>query len=194
MYQGVNFQPLQCVTWIPIHTAASALVEMRKSNDLYLHLVHPSPVPWTNIVTVVSEALMVPLVPYHQWLSSLEQWESNSASHREENPAIHLLDFYRSHSGDAEAFGFPRLSTARALQAAPSLRPTNLQPLGRDNVLSWIKYWKKKGFLSNVVPSTEITFSIESSHGAPSPNPVPALTVKFPSLIKGLHYLGIRWI
>ena len=157
-----------------------------------------SPVPWRDIVAVVSEALMVPLVPYHQWLSSLEQWDPNSVSHREENPAIHLLDFYRSsakviHSGDVEAFGFPRLSTTRAVEAAPSLRPTNLQPLGRDDVLSWIKYWKKKGFLSNIVQSTETPFSIESSHEAPSSNPVPALTLKFPSFIEGLHYLGVRW-
>lgn len=189
-----------CVTWIPIHAAASALVEMRKSDDLYLHLVHPSPVPWTNIVAVVSEALMVPLVPYHQWLSRLEQWDSNSISHREENPAIRLLDFYRSsakvtHPGDAEAFGFPRLSTVRAVEAAPSLRPANLQPLGQDDILSWIKYWKKKGFLSNVVQSTETTLSkVESSYEMPFSNPAPAATFKFPSLIEGLHYLGIRWL
>lgn len=189
-----------CVTWIPIHAAASALVEMRKSDDLYLHLVHPSPVPWTNIVAVVSEALMVPLVPYHQWLSRLEQWDSNSISHREENPAIRLLDFYRSsakviHSSDAEAFGFPRLSTVRAVEAAPSLRPANLQPLGQDDILSWIKYWKKKGFLSNVVQSTETTLSkVESSYEMPFSNPAPAATFKFPSLIEGLHYLGIRWL
>ncbi|KAF8066748.1 hypothetical protein FPV67DRAFT_1496289 [Lyophyllum atratum] len=144
------------VSWIPAHTAASALVEMRHSSAMFLHLVHPTATSWSQIFGPLSQLMGVPLVPYSKWLVALEASESSedgkAANASVDNPALRLLDFFRSAdkplpSDDAEAFGFPRLETEVAIHAAPSLCHSKLLPLGRGDVESWLRYWKQIGFL-----------------------------------------------
>ncbi|TFK37077.1 hypothetical protein BDQ12DRAFT_608601 [Crucibulum laeve] len=145
-----------CISWIPGHIAAEALVEMRQSDSPVLHLVHPNPTSWTSILSHVSSTLEVPLVPYSTWLSVLEAADLSSVSGvdpAEENPALRILDFYRSAdkplpSDDAEAFGFPRLSTTLAVQNAASLQQCTMHQLGCDDVHRWISYWNSVEFLT----------------------------------------------
>ncbi|GLB41023.1 putative acetyl-CoA synthetase-like protein [Lyophyllum shimeji] len=145
------------ISWIPAHTAASALVEMRNSHAMFLHLVHPSATPWSQLFKHISELLDIPLVSYATWLAALEASESSADGKAPNaksvaNPALRLLDFFKSAdkslpSDEADAFGFPRLSTKVAALVAPSFGSANLLPLGRSDVESWLGYWKRIGFL-----------------------------------------------
>ncbi|KAJ2927495.1 hypothetical protein H1R20_g9600, partial [Candolleomyces eurysporus] len=141
------------ISWFPVHTAASALTDIRACSDPFLHFVHPAPIPWNDMVELLSEALLVPQVCYSDWLGKLEACQSLSQSEIESNPALKLLEFYQSVSklppvsDNAEAFGFPHLSTTLAAQRARSLHPPVLQPLDRKDVAAWLSYWKSVGFL-----------------------------------------------
>lgn len=132
---------------------------MRQSVKPVLHLVHPNPVPWSAVFEPISEALGVPLVSYSAWLWALEASSlengTTSTSGNAPNPALYLLDFFQSANkplpcGDAEAFGFPRLHTESAVDAAPSLESGKLSALGGPDVKRWLKYWTNIGYLSSI--------------------------------------------
>ena len=129
---------------------------MRESNELFLHLSHPYRIPSSLVLQHLSAVLKLPIVPYSEWLSGLE-----AAAHRhldgavewENNPALRLLEFFRTAARplpaeDAEAMGFPQLLTDAAVKNAPSLRRDSLEELGQNDFDGWITYWRKIGFLS----------------------------------------------
>lgn len=129
----------------------------------YLHIVHPRPVQWNDIIKIISRKVGVQLVPYDAWLGRLEESsDTSNAADEDTNPALRLLDFYQSAlekpllSADAEAFGFPRLATVDAVRVAPSLRVMDpfdngsggtLRILGEADIDGWLTYWKAVGFI-----------------------------------------------
>lgn len=137
--------------------AAAALLEMCDAPNQVLHLAHPKPVPWSSIVTPVSEALRLPLVSYSQWLSKLEDGGSGelTAGKSERNPALHLQEFFRSFasssaddlengvdgsSASGEAMGSKQLCLREAVKLSPSLR--NCEPLSFDEAKKWLVSWR----------------------------------------------------
>ncbi|KAJ7853342.1 hypothetical protein B0H14DRAFT_2758642 [Mycena olivaceomarginata] len=135
------------VSWIPIHHAAKALVEMQDSPDRYLHISHPNPVPMEDILSPLSEILGVPLVPYSVWLESLEAAASQEAG-AAVNPAVRLIDFFRSYretTAEKEAFFPAALSNTVAIKAAPSLQSVAL--LSTKDADGWTSYLRQKGHL-----------------------------------------------
>ena len=147
----------QEITWIPVDVAATAVIEMRTSNEPFVNLVHPKPAPAPLIFSAFANALGVPLVSYGDWLAALEssRSEGSDAAVAEaiENPALILLDFFRSVyrpvsalDRDREAFGFPSAAIDRALIAAP-IQLANVPPISEENVVSWMTYWWNIGFL-----------------------------------------------
>ncbi|TFK37074.1 hypothetical protein BDQ12DRAFT_221196 [Crucibulum laeve] len=152
--------PVGEITWIPVHVAAGSLVEMRNSNDQFMNLRHPHPVPSTFVFSTIAELLRVPLVGYIEWLNRLEASRPDSTSRSKDltmaatdDPAIILLDFFRYayrpislNNVDQEAFAFPSAAIEKALSAAP-LHLANAPPLTKADVASWIRYWQDIKFL-----------------------------------------------
>ncbi|KAJ6629893.1 hypothetical protein B0H10DRAFT_1775629 [Mycena sp. CBHHK59/15] len=140
------------VSWIPVHVAAAAIIDFLTSDpsEIFLHLVHPRPVAWSTLGNALAAALSVPLVPYMQWLSLLEdvaQKQENTHSFR----ATRLLSFFRSlipgiDDESQDAFGLPKLDMKHALEASVSLRSQN-QQLGMNDVNRWLSYWRSVGLL-----------------------------------------------
>ncbi|KAJ7185924.1 hypothetical protein C8R46DRAFT_388493 [Mycena filopes] len=140
------------VTWIPVHVAAAALVDFLNSDSpsaRILHLINPQPVPWSSLAnTVVEDLGKIPLVPYAQWLSRVEEatkLPENAKGFR----AGRLLDFFRSLAEkdlDTEAFGFHKLDMSNALDCSPSLRSTDCR-LGARDVKGWMDYWRSVGLI-----------------------------------------------
>lgn len=107
----------------------------------------------------ISIALDLPLVPYVEWLGKLQHsasdHEMNAATEMEilrYNPALRTLPFFQSLGAYAadlepgwEALHFPALSIENALSASPTLY--NVSPLGEQDVLRWLTYWKAVGYL-----------------------------------------------
>lgn len=140
------------LSWTPVYDIATAIMEMRNSDELFLNLTHPNPTPASPIFEALADILNLPLVTYSEWLVALEA-SIRAPNGREalRNPALILLDFYRSacNSADSpsEVFGSVPVATSRAMQAAPNLCHV-LKQLSRKDVESWVHYWRKIGFLA----------------------------------------------
>ncbi|KAJ6611221.1 hypothetical protein B0H10DRAFT_2224315 [Mycena sp. CBHHK59/15] len=125
------------VSWIPAHRAAAALVELRHSipsapSAHFVHLVHPAPVPSDVLFSALAAVLGVPLVPYADWLAVLE-----ASTHA------------ATAAAPALAFGLANMATELAVLAAPQVYATlRGEQLGRADVETWVRYWRKIGFLA----------------------------------------------
>ncbi|KAJ7758010.1 hypothetical protein B0H16DRAFT_1536490 [Mycena metata] len=133
-----------CISWLPIDHAAQALVEMRLSDNRYLHLTHPHPVPFAQILALIAEDLHLPVVPYTTWLSSLQAASSSGL----DNPGTRLLDFFgaiRAVSDQEEAFFPVPLANENALRNSAFL--SSVPALDRRDVTAWVGYLRKAGYL-----------------------------------------------
>lgn len=115
---------------------------MRNSSSEILHLSHPKPTAWNVLFKYIATTLNVDLVPYADWLARLQASETHKAVGQ--NPALRLLDFYKSVPTDTdstEAAGLPKLVTDAARKASPALADGNLQPVGPEEAQKWLNYW-----------------------------------------------------
>ena len=126
---------------------------MRNSPEPILHLVHPHPVAWNDIISPIARALDVPLVPYQAWLSALEESMGEGSTEQVEsmkaNPALRILAFFKA-QGEAvapnrEAMGLAYLSTKKAVEVSQSL--AELAPLDDEWPKMWLASWRKSGFI-----------------------------------------------
>ena len=121
---------------------------MRSSADPILHLVHPRPIPWKSLITPIAQELKATLVPYVEWLTALEIVAERNAETARENPALRLLDFFRS-SAPAKTrtpLGLYQLETKKAVGASETL--ASMPELGEADVKRWVTAWRASGFLS----------------------------------------------
>ncbi|KAF8580393.1 acetyl-CoA synthetase-like protein [Ramaria rubella] len=136
------------IAWISLESAAQAIFDFRLSRSQYLHLTHPHPVPWATVFSVFASMLHVPLVPWEEWVIMLE----TDTTGPESNPAVHLLDFFRSASSKPmqgrEALGSPLLDLTEALKASPTLVNPSLPHISEIDAENWIKYWKHSRYLT----------------------------------------------
>ena len=143
------------MTWFPAYEAARAFTEMRHSPESIVHLVNPRPVSWHSLLEPIAKELNVPLVPYTQWLSALENSVEQGSSEEVEamrlNPALRLLPFYKAQSTamtpDREAMGLVFISTDKAVQVSDSL--AGMPQLDEERAKMWLAAWRKSGFLSS---------------------------------------------
>ncbi|KAH9934352.1 uncharacterized protein B0H18DRAFT_556620 [Fomitopsis serialis] len=150
------------VSWVPLATAASAMVGLIHApyKDDVVHLVHPHPVAWHSLATVIANELGVPLVPFAQWLSKLEALHSPHATDRgrvdaraevellRSVRALRLFPWFKGLStsrGNAEALGFPALSASHATQLSPALAEAS--PLDGEDAKKWLAFWRTAGLL-----------------------------------------------
>ena len=137
--------------------AAPAIIEMVDSptSTSIVHLVHPSPVRWSELMQHISHTLCVPMVSYSRWLAALEvQSESSSSSNSntlaESSPALKLLGFFQYSSTtkkSTSSFLEPSVSCQGALDVSETLRNARSSPLGLKDVEAWLAYWKNVGFI-----------------------------------------------
>ena len=170
-----TFLTLKTISWLPIEVAATALTDFRNIDSPIIHLSHPYPTKWNDIIKPIANALRVPLVPYSEWLDRLEA-DLGDPSYAgmdalAANPALRLMDMFRALNNDSppsngrDAMGTPKLSNTLAIQSSPSLARNGLMPLTEEDALGWLAYWRKKGFLK----TPDITETV-------SPTPVASIS------------------
>ena len=117
---------------------------MRSSADPILHLVHPRPIPWKSLITPIAQELKATIVPYVEWLTALEIVAERNAEAARENPALRLLDFFRS-SAPAKTrtpLGLYQLETKKAVDASETL--ASMPELGEADVKRWVTAWRRR--------------------------------------------------
>jgi len=133
------------VTWLPVDTAASALLDMVHSDEQVLHLVHPRPVPWKDIFAPIADRLKLSLIPYDNWLEHLRK--AADGDHGEpianggHSAATHLREFFENNVEAADV----RLSTEKAVKVSRAL--DNARPLGKDDAMKWLDFWARVGHI-----------------------------------------------
>lgn len=156
------FDP-QDVSWIPAHTAAEVLINFCKANlptCSFAHLIHPKPVPWSRLASIMADELDVPLVSFEQWLKALEALVKPKADSQDDGasvgllrdvPALRLLSVYKGMAADApkrgDALGFPKLEATNTLKFSPTLRNAAIPTLGEGDIKAWLGYWRQSRFL-----------------------------------------------
>ncbi|ETW81166.1 tridomain enzyme adenylation-thiolation-dehydrogenase [Heterobasidion irregulare TC 32-1] len=150
----------ELVSWLPVDTAASAILDLRHVPDDMecVHIMHPRPVPWSSIITPLAKALDVPLLPYSEWLQSLQN-TSSSISGSMTTPAVLLANYFASlekkdRRGQTEGRAREHVgrnmhvfSVERGQKTSRTLGDPTLAPLGTQNAEKWLKFWKQGGFL-----------------------------------------------
>ena len=118
-----------------------------------LHVSHPKPVPFEGISEFFAKSLGLPIVPYAEWVQTIERLEDTLVSSPNElsrNPALKILDFFREanrYLGHAysEVLGLVTLDTAVAASLSPTLN--HLPQLRTEDAKKWLEYWKGIDFI-----------------------------------------------
>ncbi|CAL1709823.1 unnamed protein product [Somion occarium] len=142
------------VSWLPLYDAGEATAQMRHSQYPVLHLVNPRPNPWRTFLEPIANELGVPLVPYHIWLSKLEDSLKDTSlsevEHLQRNPALRLLEMFQ-HADLGEDFeppGIVKLDSSKSTSVAPSLTQVEMS---RQMAKEWVAAWRASGFLPSTV-------------------------------------------
>ncbi|OCH84204.1 putative polyketide synthase [Obba rivulosa] len=156
VYVGCLPEGENMVSWIPVDVAAAAVVDLRHASDDTLHVVHPHPVGWATIMEPLASMLEVPLVPYVEWLSRLENIAASTtigaqdrrSDHQSRN-ALKLVEFYRLGMRNSdqristESMGLlPEVAFQKAVQASPTLQNPRLPSLQFHDIQRWVEYWR----------------------------------------------------
>ncbi|KAJ3513618.1 hypothetical protein NLJ89_g2846 [Agrocybe chaxingu] len=156
VYVGCLPEVDDVVSWIPADLAASAIVDMRRTPSDTIHLIHPKPTQWNDLVKPASKVLDVPLVPYLEWFARLEASARDADEHGpatvNQRAALRLTHFYSIALGvsrfHTESGGLlAKVVSDKGYRASPSLRADTVSRLGEHDVKKWMAYWREIGFL-----------------------------------------------
>ncbi|TFK84744.1 acetyl-CoA synthetase-like protein [Polyporus arcularius HHB13444] len=140
------------LTWLPVDTAAAALLELLAPKDSaasdgarteYAHLVCPTPTPWDAVFGEYAKRLGLPLVPIGEWVQRLESYSrSNTAA--EGGAGLHLLEFFTKglESGVEDV-----LSTEKTVARSRVL--AEAKPVDEKDVERSLKFWVDVGAIKS---------------------------------------------
>ncbi|KAG6865244.1 hypothetical protein C0991_004125 [Blastosporella zonata] len=156
------------ISWVPMDTAAAAIVDAVLGNERLpqvANLVHPRPVKATKVIRSFQSSVAdvlgknIDIVSFREWLAIIEEHaKSPTPQMLVDIPAIRLIDFFRllsrgndkilsSKAYDREMGGLGSFSTTKMLQLSPGVM-NELQSIGREDALLWVKYWKEIGYFA----------------------------------------------
>lgn len=109
----------------------------------------------------LASILNVPLVPYVEWFSRLENIAASATTavhdrqrRNQSRNALKLVEFYRlgmrspSQRISTESMGLlPQVASEKAVRASPSLQDHSVRPLQVEDIHRWVKYWRDVGYL-----------------------------------------------
>ncbi|KAG8701412.1 hypothetical protein FRC08_004090, partial [Ceratobasidium sp. 394] len=158
------------VSWLPLDTAASSIVDActARSNVLppVIHSSHPHPTLWSHIFSIFSQSLkarnqdqLLPMEPFSEWnervASAASAFDGPESERYKRFPSTKIqstiegmtrADEYLRSKGvetGAESGGTARLDTSEAEMLSESLK--NAPQIGQEHVEKWVEYWGKKG-------------------------------------------------
>ena len=141
-----------------VDLAAAALIDMLDSAEPVLHLQHPRPRPYSEILEIIARSLNLPLVSYSEWLARLETAASQVAlgevaASAQLNAGIRLMEFLRTllrrTSLDPEGTFDIRMNMAStvSINESKTLQDPHVHQLDASDVQSWVAYWRSSGLL-----------------------------------------------
>ncbi|KAI0759162.1 hypothetical protein BC629DRAFT_1584384 [Irpex lacteus] len=152
------------VSWMNVTSFASAILEARNvPTELSpLHLAHPRPILWNTLFEPVRAKYNLGLVPYNHWFAKL----AASAEDITEmstvlalNPAVKLLSFFSAYNNSTSLSLNDSTGCHQECDAGcqKSLSVERLPCLGPADMLRWLNYWERTGFLPSSLCSDNVT-------------------------------------
>ena len=124
-----------------------------------VHLRHPHPVSWPDIMSQFSSVLNLPIVDYPSWISAfstvLDRVDASRAKYAK--LGLSLLDFFQSNCTSGDAVDSPvtennGLSILMGLGERSmryrALQNSGVMQLGAEDVRKWVEYWRRIGTLA----------------------------------------------
>lgn len=137
------------VEWIPVDELADAIVEMTTRKGMteslrVINTVNPTTASWSDLLPSVCAALgnSVQAVPLEVWIAAVETLDSPEDI--EANPAIKLVEFYRS----LMDVSHPGFQTEKAQEMSPTL--SQMSPVNASWLTAWMEQWTRSGMLKDV--------------------------------------------
>ncbi|KAF8215591.1 hypothetical protein K438DRAFT_1954309 [Mycena galopus ATCC 62051] len=138
--------PSGVAAWLPPSVVSRTIVDAALSVEkppFAVNLVHPRPVSWDFVVSIMARTVQLPLTPLADWVQKVQDGASRATAEDVSNiPGIKLLDFFTATAAKAGTIEFSTLK-AQALSKSMEL----LNPLNEDDVNQWMQYWREKGFI-----------------------------------------------
>jgi len=133
------------VSWIPVDTAAAVIADAISCNDDYLHLVHPNPVTSEQVLQTISLALGIPIVPFKEWRSRLENIALGKDLELHSRITM-LQQFFSGMENDLEneiVMEERILSLENSLASSRTLAKvaSDKLVLGDKDIKKWLEYW-----------------------------------------------------
>ncbi|XP_006456444.1 hypothetical protein AGABI2DRAFT_211390 [Agaricus bisporus var. bisporus H97] len=124
----------ESVTWLPVDTAAAAILDiLKKTPPTFLNLVHPRPRAWNDIFKATADYLQLGFISYEEWAKQLYA-RKDTIVHEIQDASVDLVDFFlRGQFGDG------RYTMDVTLETCPSLK--NLEPLEMTHVIKSLPFW-----------------------------------------------------
>ncbi|KAF5372256.1 hypothetical protein D9757_009649 [Collybiopsis confluens] len=136
----------ETISWLGVDIAATILIDIVKSSDegLVFHLTSPLPVAWDTAFGGMAKRLGLALVPYSQWLESLESLASNDDMPTKSSSRVTaLLPFFRQ-----ALFGEHIAEVSKTCQVSAAM--SQAKPFSREDAALSVDYWIRTSFLRAV--------------------------------------------
>lgn len=136
-----TYLDIETISWISVDIAATILLDIVKvaKDELVMHLLSPIPVSWETTFRVIAQQIQVPLIPYDEWLESLEIVSKDETT--KASSAMALLPFFRQ----AQFGEHLTIDVSKTLRVSPTL--AQLKALGEEDIRASVGFWIKIGFL-----------------------------------------------
>lgn len=149
---------MQILDWLPVDTAAKAIVELSEAESDVVLVSHPKPVKWNEIMKVIADDLKVNMIPYNEWFDLLNRNHVIATAPEGDNPGLRLLDVFQGLRNDSASSGTrPSQSNgilastgselAKAMDLSETLRNKELPQLVAKDAELWLQYWRSIKFL-----------------------------------------------
>ncbi|KAI0683985.1 polyketide synthase [Cerioporus squamosus] len=145
------------VSWLPVHVAASAIIEMvgAASSHSIVHLRHPRPVTWSDIMGHFSTILGLPMIDYATWMSQVPTLRERPGAYDAKfvQAAVSLSEIFPSGASTLDVSVAENDSQSVLMALGESsmrisvLRDPGLKQLDVDDVRKWVEYWRRTGSL-----------------------------------------------
>ncbi|THV08176.1 acetyl-CoA synthetase-like protein [Dendrothele bispora CBS 962.96] len=138
------------ISWIPADLVARAFRDFLDT-PIFVHLIHPRPVRWSDLARTIGSKLNVDVVPFTTWIKKLEQVGKKDKNAEEKISALRILPSYQGmaakYSGSheqtelEEAFGMTLIGNENAKRLSKTLADPDAPQLGQEDLMRWLAYW-----------------------------------------------------
>jgi len=140
---SIGWAPVEDIANIILETSGVAVSRPKEKLTGYFHAINPSPVDWSSLIPAVREFYgerIQKIISLEEWISALEKSQIKTLN-IEQNPAVKLLDTYRSAAkGVKMGIGAALIDTTRTESYSAKMR--QMEKVSPELMKLWCEQWQ----------------------------------------------------